>query len=276
MLTESTLSKALLVCFMGAGVLSAAGNAKNIALDLGDGIEMTCVLIPAGEFLMGSPDGESGRDDDEGPRRTVTLSRPFYMSATEVTQKQYAQVMGANPSRFKGAARPVDTVSHHDAAAFCLRLSEKTGKRVSLPTEAQWEYACRAGSTTSYAFAGDPRKLGLYAWYEGNGQKQTHPVAAKRPNAWGLYDMNGNVYEWCQDWYAKDYQGLSTVDPEGPRSGASRVCRGGGFGNRARYCRSANRSNPPPGQRINFIGFRIVLHVAPACPGQDGSTQGSQ
>ena len=234
---------------------------KTMALDLGDGIKMQLVLIPAGKFVMGSPDSETGRDDDEGPQRRVTISKPFYMGVTEVTQDQYAAIVGKNPSRFSGLANPVEQVSWDDAVAFCKALSKKTGQTVRLPTEAEWEYACRAGSKTRFTFGDRDRDLGAYAWYEENCDKKPHPVGKKKPNAWGLYDMHGNVWEWCNDWYAESYAGLKTADPEGPGSGKYRVHRGGSWHNSPAGCRSASRVGRTPDDRFSNLGFRVAVDL---------------
>ena len=232
---------------------------KSVSLKLADGIEMKFVRIPAGKFKMGSPVGEKGRDDDEGPQKTVTISRRFYMGITEVTQAQYNAVMGTNPSKFKQWSHPVEHVSWEDASAFCKKLSQKASRRITLPTEAEWEYACRAGSTTLYSFGDDERSLARHAWYSSNSDTRTHPVGKKTPNAWGLYDMHGNVWEWCQDWYAGSYANPTERDPQGPKSGNGRLLRGGGWHNDATNCRSARRFNTSPSYRYNRLGFRVVL-----------------
>ncbi len=175
-------------------------------------------LIPAGEFTMGSPRSEKGRGDNEHQHR-VRVTKPFYLSVYEVTQAEYEKVMGANPSYFKGANRPVNEVSWDDATEFCKRLSAKEGKTYRLPTEAEWEYACRAGTATQYSFGGDGAKLGDRAWYRRNSDDNLHPVGEKKPNAWGLHDMHGNAREWCQDRYDLEYYWESPVDdPQGPSS----------------------------------------------------------
>jgi formylglycine-generating enzyme required for sulfatase activity len=169
-------------------------------------------LIPPGEFAMGSPKSEPGRWDDE-TQHLVKITKPFYLSAHEVTQAQYEQVMGKNPSYFSvsgnGKGRvsgdtsqlPVERVSWNDAVEFCRKLSDEEGVEYRLPTEAEWEYACRAGTTTAYSFGNDVAQLGEYAWYADNSENTSHAVGEKKPNAWGLYDMHGNVWEWCQDWF---------------------------------------------------------------------------
>ena len=156
-----------------------------VTLDLGGGVTTKMVLIHPGNFMMG----------EEKDRHEVILSKPFYMGVTEVTQAQYEVVMGTNPSYFKGATNPVDNVSWNDATEFCKKLSEKTRQAVRLPTEAEWEYACRAGTQTAFSFGDDPAALGDYAWWFGNSGETTHPVGQKKLNAWGLYDMHGNVSE---------------------------------------------------------------------------------
>ncbi len=242
---------------------------------------MTLVPIPAGSFMMGSPSGESDRYDDETQHR-VTLTRGFLMSATEVTQAQYEAVMGSNPSEFKGASRPVEMVSWYDAVRFCNALSEREGLtaayRISgensapevtwnldadgyrLPTEAEWEYACRAGTTTRFHSGNSDSDLELVGWYSGNSNQQTQDVGTKQPNAWGLYDMHGNVWEWCWDRYG-DYGGNAT-DPAGPGSGSARVLRGGGWSDGAQFCRSAYRYWRHPVIRSSFNGFRVVRSSA--------------
>ena len=226
---------------------------------LAEGVAMKLVRIPPGKFLMGSPKSESGRKSHEGPQREVKLRKSFYLGVYEVTQEQYEAVVGDNPSKFKGAKNPVDFVSWHDAVAFCTALSKKTGKTVRLPTEAEWEYACRAGSKTRYCFGNDEESLGDYAWMKGNSGNKTHPVGQKKPNAFGLYDMHGNVREWCRDWYADSYAGAEKVDPQGPSLGKDRVFRSGSWGSPAGNVRSAFRLAYSPARRYDRSGFRVVL-----------------
>ena len=224
-----------------------------------DSIGMKFKLIPAGTFTMGDASG----DDDETPHE-VTLTKPFKMGVHEVTQDQYEQVMGVNPSDFKGANNPVEMVSWEEAVEFCRRLSElpaekKAGNVYRLPTEAEWEYACRAGTTTMYSFGDDESKLGACDWYWENSGTKTHPVGGKKPNAWGLYDMHGNVLEWCQDWQG-DYPSGSVTDPSGAASGSYRVFRGGCWYDAAVYCRSAyRRGDEPSGRYSGDFGFRVSL-----------------
>jgi formylglycine-generating enzyme required for sulfatase activity len=229
-------------------------------IDLGSGVKLELVAIPSGKFLMGSPNDEKGRVDDEGPQHWVTISNPFYIGKYAVTQEQYVAVMDTNPSCFTGTKNPVEVVSWNDAAAFCRMLSRRTGKTIRLPTEAEWEYACRAGTTTRF-YAGDSDTvLDSISWFEGNSRGTTHPVGGKAANAFGLYDMHGNVAEWCQDFYDANYYAISpNVDPTGPTSGSGRVARGGSWLGGANNCRSSRRRNGVnQGNRANIIGFRVA------------------
>ncbi len=230
-------------------------------LDCGGGVMMRVVRLPAGTFLMGSPTTELDRESNEGPMHQVTLSQPFYMGVYEVTQAQYQAVVGSNPSYFtsSGLEAPVERVSWHSAVAFCNALSQRTGRAVTLPTEAQWEYACRAGSTTRFYYGDDLNYslLSNYAWYW-DGTYGTHPVGQKTPNAWSLYDMHGNVWEWCADRYGL-YASANIVDPQGPQTGSYRVLRGGVWNFTARYCRSAIRLRDGPGITGWGYGFRVVV-----------------
>ncbi len=243
-------------------------------------IGMKLVLIPPGEFQMGSPKelieeesrlhgGDAWYRDHlpgEGPQHRVRITRPYWLGATDVTQEEYQRVMGSNPSKFQGdPQRPVEQVSWDDAVEFCRKLSalpgEKAAKRrYGLPTEAQWEHACRAGTTTRWYAGNDEAGLGDVAWFASNVGGQTHRVGQKHANAWGLYDMHGNVWEWCQDWYDKEYYAKSPVDdPGGPPTGSHRVFRGGGWNVVAGGCRSAYRDHFVPGFRYFNLGFRASL-----------------
>lgn len=205
--------------------------------------------IPAGTFIMG-----------EGSlAHKVTLSHDFYIGKYPVTQAQYEAVMGDNPSNFKGADRPVEQVSWGDCQRFIKKLNDQAGEKAyQLPTEAMWEYACRAGSTNIYSFGDDEGRLGEYGWYENNSGKKTHPVGQKKPNAWGLFDIHGNVMERCQDYYA-DYTDGPVTDPKGPSASefGGRVCRGGCWDSAARRCQSGDRDGAN-GDRSFFIGFRLA------------------
>ena len=213
-----------------------------------NGVEFAFRWCPAGTFTMGSPTSELGRYSNETQHR-VTLTKGFWMMETQVTQKQWKAVMGSNLSNFKGDDLPVEKVSWNDCQEFCKKCTQ-LGLPVQLPTEAQWEYACRAGTTGAYA-----GNLADMAWYSSN--SGTHPVGTKKPNAWGLYDMHGNVWEWCADWYG-DYPSGSVTDPTGPSSGSNRVLRGGCWIIYAPFCRSAYRGNLDPGNRGDGLGFRVV------------------
>jgi len=257
-----------------------AGGAKHLTLDLGKGVTMKLALVPAGKFLMGSKlspaevarlfNGKEERHANEHPQREVTISRPFYMGIHEVTQAQWQAVMGTEPWKDKISGRPgarfaASWMNWHEATEFCEKLSKKTGKTVALPTEAQWEYACRAGTKTIFCFGDDASKLGDYAWYQDNarttGQPYAHAVGQKKPNAWGLYDMHGNVWEWCRDWHANDfYAKAKNVDPENTTESKCRAVRGGSWHNDPLHCRSAARNSwcGPHYRHYNY-GFRVAV-----------------
>ena len=261
---------------------------KELTAELGKGTKLELVLIPAGEFLMGTPASDKDAGANERPQHRVRITKPFYMGKYLVTQEQWEAVMGNNPSCSKGPKNPVEGVSWDDCQRFLDKLNKRQGNpagKFVLPTEAKWEYACRAGSKTRYCFGDDASKLDEYAWYEKNpddkthpvGEKRviawtffewrtdlpTHPVGEKKPNAWGLYDMHGNVWEWCQDWYDGGYYAKSpTDDPTGPATGWFRVARGGGWDDPAGDCRSADRGWLWRGSRGDFLGFRVSLVLA--------------
>ena len=217
---------------------------------------ITLVWIAPGTFLMSSTFGA-------GDDTRVTLTRGYWLGQTEVTQGQWQAVIDRVPvpSRFKGSDRPVEQVGWDLVMEFCLKLTAREraagrlpeGYGYTLPTEAQWEYACRAGTTGIYA-----GEIGAMAWYEANSGNQTHPVAQKQPNAWGLYDMHGNVFEWCADWY-RGYPGGAVRDPSGPPAGQFRVLRGGSWDASAGFCRSALRHWKPTSGGNASIGFRVAL-----------------
>jgi formylglycine-generating enzyme required for sulfatase activity/tRNA A-37 threonylcarbamoyl transferase component Bud32 len=260
---------------------------------------MTFVRIPGGEFLMGSADGDAEANGDEKPQHRVRVS-PFHLGTTEVTQAQFSAVMGYNPSQFSSTGpgkrkmadqvtdrHPVVNLSWVDAIRFCNAMSRRdhltpyyaesgrgqlppqqvrilsvSGTGYRLPTEAEWEYACRAGSTTRYSRGDDPSEFEGDAWYQRNSGSMTHPVALKRSNALGLYDMHGNVAEWCWDWHLVDYYRDSIlVDPRGPVQATTRVCRGGSWTSDHRGCRSAARDYKAPVRRENNLGFRVARNV---------------
>jgi uncharacterized protein (TIGR02996 family) len=232
-------------------------------------VGMQFALVPAGTFLMGSPPGEEGRYDDEGPQHRVTLPRSYYLGVSSVTQEQWQAVTGHNYSRFKGRLRPVDNVSWEHCQDFCERLGKLDGRRYRLPTEAEWEHACRAGTTSPFSF-GEVISTEL-ANYDGNCtyggserglyRRMTTRVGSFPPNAWGLFDMHGNVKEWCADWIG-DYDRRAAVDPQGLPSGIYRVQRGGSWFNIPRFCRSAMRRGSPPPHADNESGLRLCLERA--------------
>lgn len=221
------------------------------------GLNMDMVFVKGGTFKMGDNFGDG--DNDEKPVHDVTLS-DFYMGKTEVTQKQWRMIMGSDPSElaFKGCDNcPVERVSWNDVQEFISKLNQKTGKTYRLPTEAEWEYAARGGNKSNgYKYAGSDN-IDEVAWYTSNSGSKTKPVAGKKPNELGIYDMSGNVYEWCSDWYG-DYSTSAQTNPKGASSGSSRVFRGGSWGNNAQDCRSARRSSNTPTRRGNNLGFRLV------------------
>ncbi|NOX53724.1 MAG: SUMF1/EgtB/PvdO family nonheme iron enzyme [Planctomycetes bacterium] len=238
-------------------------------LTVTNSIGMQLILIPPGEFMMGSPASDAWAGDDEKPRHKVWITQPFYLGVTEVTQAQWASVMDTCPWQGEenvkeGPEYPATYMTWKGALEFCKRLSVKEGKAYRLPTEAEWEYACRAGTTTSYSFGNDASELEHYAWFADNaalvGEEHAHRVGRKRPNAFGLHDMHGNLWEWCSDGYAKKYYASSRLaDPGGPSSRCRmRVRRGGSWTRSAADCRSANRSGRRPTIRFSGQGFRVV------------------
>jgi formylglycine-generating enzyme required for sulfatase activity len=321
-----------------------AGLEPTKSLDLGNGVKLEMVLIPAGKFTMGTPEPESvwiGRTvlaagglaalvmiavllvrairqrrrpqfslrwlillvavlgvaqyggirwwraldawynfrSDEGPAHEVTISTPYYMGKCEVTQEQYRQVTGTNPSQFKGRDLPVECVSWDEAQEFCKKATRTPGFQpapgegkmaavhlaVRLPTEAEWEYACRAGTTTRFCSGDADADLESVAWCGWNSGDTTHSVGQKAPNSWGLHDMHGNVWEWCQDLY-EPYKAEPVVDPQGPAQGADRVSRGGSWIFAPRVCRSAIRLRNDPEARDYHIGFRVTASVPSKAP----------
>ena len=222
---------------------------KSFNLDL-NGVPLEMILVPAGKFRMGSD-----RYDDEKPLHEVTMPS-FYIGKFQITQKQWQSVMGNNPSRFKGDYLPVEAISWDNAQSFCEKLGAMTRKAFRLPSEAEWEYACRAGTTGDYA-----GNLDAMAWYKDNSDGKTHPVGLKRPNAFGLYDLHGNVLEWCEDVWHENYEG-APKDSSAWTYGSNqkrRVLRGGSCTSKAEECRATSRYNYASDYRINRIGFRCVI-----------------
>ncbi len=229
--------------------------------NLPNGVTLEMVGLPAGQFLMGSPDSDPDARDNEKPQHQVKVNS-FAIGKYPVTQAQYQAVMGTNPSRFQNNPQnPVEDVSWNDAQAFCRKLSQITGKTYRLPTEAEWEYACRAGTTTRFYFGDDANQLGDYAWYKGNSQQTTHPVGQKKPNAWGLYDMSGNVWEWCEDDWHDNYIGAPKDGSAWLKNGNDNrsPLRGGSWYNVPANCRSAYRNfTYRPDYSLINDGFRVV------------------
>lgn len=246
--------------------LSAAENPPATTRTIAD-LKLDLLWVEPGSFTMGSPPEEPERNKAEGPQTLVTFSAGFWLGKTEVTQAQYEAVMGKNPSSFKkaGPTAPVENVSWLDAVAFCRKLNAREaaagrlpkGYAYALPTEAQWEFAYRAGTTAAY-----PDDVAAMSWHAGNSNGTTHPAAEKKPNAWGFYDMAGNVLEWCQDWYG-NYPGGTAIDPVGPRRGYYRMARGGSWRTDLQLARCAARAGGSEGRLDYTMGFRLALSTIP-------------
>lgn len=239
---------------------------RGVPVESTNSMGITFRLIPAGEFMMGSPSDETGRHDDEVQHK-VRITRAYYLAVTEVTQGQWKMVMGASPWSRRpfpkdGESLPATHVNWDDAMEFCKRLSEKEGKRYRLPSEAEWEYACRSGSTSAYCFAANPDQLREHAWFIENADphfslRSVRPVGSLKPNSFGLYDMYGNTGEWCSDWYG-EYGDSAVTDPMGPLSGSQRVVRSSPILSEAARCRSAARNATSP--NVNRpIGVRLAM-----------------
>jgi formylglycine-generating enzyme required for sulfatase activity len=252
--------------------------AHDLCLDLGGNVKLELVLIPAGTFKMGSPKGERDRFKKGEAQHTVTISKAFYMGKYAVTQEQYEAVTGKTPSHFQGAKNPVEQVHWDNAQEYCKALHRKAqaklppGMEVQLPTEAQWEYACRAGTKTRFYYGDADSDLDFVAWHNETRPSGPRPVGLKAPNAFGLYDMHGNVWQWCRDYYREDYENLNSTDPFNgepgldafgePNVSAARVLRGGSWYNDdARFFRSACRPGSSPYVSNSFLGFRVVVSV---------------
>ncbi len=223
-----------------------------------NGVEFNMVFVEGGTFTMGAT-SEQGSDaySSEKPTHSVTLS-DYYIGETEVTQGLWKAVMGSNPSYFKGDNLPVEQVSYEDVKTFITKLNQKTGKTFRLPTEAEWEYAARGGKKSKgYKYSGS-NNIGDVAWYDKNSNDKTHPVKTKQPNELGIYDMSGNVWEWCSDWYGS-YSRNAQTNPQGPSSGSYRVLRGGSWPDYAEYCRVADRDGNDPSDGSDNLGFRLAL-----------------
>lgn len=253
----------LMILVMGCS--SEPSAQKSISLPGGQ--KMDFVYIPAGTFIMGSPEDELERHGDEGPLREVRISRGFYLGTYEVTQAQWKAVMDNNPSVFRNFPdadqHPVDMISWNDAQAFVDTLNTLGLGSFRLPTEAEWEYACRAGTDTRYYWGTDSSDWEVhdYAWAFSLAEGRSHPVGQKESNAWGLYDMSGNVWEWCRDWRNGSYDPADTLDPTGAEEGTKRVYRGGSWFNKPSTLRSANRNGHEPDLRFTNAGLRLVLEA---------------
>lgn len=251
------------------GVLAACQQAPEPTktIQLPNGVQMAFVYIPPGNFLMGSPPEELERHGDEEPLRRVYLTEGFYFGTFEVTQAQWESVMGENPSVFKhfpdAQQHPVDMVSWNDAQAFVGQINKLGLGKFRLPTEAEWEYACRAGTQTRYYWGSDSTDWQVhdYAWAFSLAEGRSHPVGQKKPNAWGLYDMSGNMWEWCQDWRSNAYDPVDTLNPTGATTGEKRVYRGGSWFNKPSTLRTANRNGHEPDLRFTNSGLRLVMEI---------------
>jgi formylglycine-generating enzyme required for sulfatase activity len=245
----------------GRGAVEAQErSAPELSVDLGNGVTMGLIHVAPGTFSMGD-DTRSW----EKPAHQVTITRGFYLGKYEVTQAQYEAVVGRNPSNWKAPDRPVEHVAWGEAVEFCRLATERTGRRFRLPTEAEWEYACRAGSTGMWCFGNSEVGLSDYGWYSRNAGRQTHPVGRKKPNAWGLHDMHGNVSEWVADWFAEDYYRISPrEDPTGPTAGQFRVRRGGSWFYAGHCCEATYRLRSFPRTATRQTGFRVAASIAGA------------
>ena len=223
-----------------------------------NGVRYEMVKVGAGTFTMGATSEMQNPVDGEKPAHQVTLTNNYYMGKTEVTQALWKAVMGSNPSSFNDYNKPVENVSWDDCKTFIKKLNQATGKNFRLPTEAEWEFAARGGNNSRHYQYSGSNNIDDVAWYDQNSSNTTHDVATKSPNELGLYDMSGNVLEWCQDWYG-NYSSSAQTNPTGPSSGSYRVCRGGSWYYDAGYCRSSVRFFSSPDFRFSFIGLRLAL-----------------
>lgn len=225
-----------------------------------NGVSFEMVYVEAGTFTMGCTfEQDDDCNNNETPIHSVTISNDYYIGKYEVTQELYEAVMGTNPCKRKSSDSPVKNVSWYDAVEFCVEISHLTGRRFTLPTEAEWEYAARGGKKTTNAKYSGSSNINNVAWYDGNSGNQTHPVGRLCSNELGIYDMSGNVWEWCYDWYGS-YNSASQTDPMGPFLGSLRVMRGGGMDNFAYDCLVSTRAHNNPDIPRHYCGFRVVLH----------------
>jgi len=266
---RSLIMKAVMPFCIAVFLWCLVPGSKSLPEEITNSIGMKLKLIPAGGFLMGSRDKEAAHQTDEGPQHKVLITKPFYMGVTEVTQGQWFSVMGTKPWSGKedvaeGDDYPAVYVSWEDAVAYCKKLSTTENNLYRLPTEAEWEYACRGETTTAYSSGSSTEPVKDYVWFHENaldiGEKYAHLVGTKKANPFGLHDMHGNVFEWCSDWYVSDYYGSSPAsDPPGATTGSFRVYRSGSWFYPASDSRSANRGRDVPSSRYYDLGFRLVL-----------------
>lgn len=237
---------ACLICFHGFGQESISKE-----IELIEGVKIKMTYVPPGSFMMGSPESETERNAEREQQHKVFITKGFWLAEKEFTQEHWEKIMGYNPSHTKAWNHPVEQVSYNDVQSLMKKLNEQGGT-FRLPTEAEWEYACRAGSDKAY---GQP--IEDIVWHIGNSGRQSHPVATKKPNAWGFYDMQGNILEWCSDWFKEDNTDES-IDPKGPKEGIYKVQRGGQFTGRTKHTRAADRQRALPDSREFYEGFRLA------------------
>ncbi|MTI39850.1 formylglycine-generating enzyme family protein [Fulvivirga lutimaris] len=239
----------ILVCFISNYCFGQKLITKEV--ELAEDVKITMIYVPIGNFTMGSPESELERNAEREKQHKVTITKGFWLAETEFTQAQWEKIMGNNPSLNKAWNHPVDQVSYNDVQSLLTKIN-KEGKSFRLPTEAEWEYACRAGSDKAYV-----QPIDDMVWHIGNSGGQLHPVATKKPNGWGLYDMQGNILEWCSDWFIEDNTNEST-NPKGPKSGTHKVQRGGQFTGRTKHTRAADRQRGLPDDSDFYVGFRLA------------------
>ena len=249
---------------VGGTVSAAESPGDPVSVILPGDVELKFCTIPAGSFVMGSPENEQDREVGEGPQRRVTISKPFLLGMFEITHDQWKAVTGKirNYAGFDGSNfnAPMQTTSWNECKDFVDKINELGIGKFRFPTEAEWEYACRGGTTTRFYWGEDPDLTGIdeYAWYDENSDGEAHEAGEKKPNPWGLFDMAGNVYEWCQDWHGP-YGSAVQIDPQGPATGSAKVFRGGEWFNPAQNCRSAFRGKFAPDDWLYFGGLRLVM-----------------
>jgi formylglycine-generating enzyme required for sulfatase activity len=257
---------ALLVLGLAAATFALAAQAQAKASAVAGKLGLEFVLIQPGTFVMGAEPTLERFTSYALPKHQVTITKAFMIGKYEVTQRQWNAVMSRNPSKFKAPGNPVDTVTWDKAQEFVDKLNEMEGRRIfRLPTEAEWEYAARAGTETVFPFGNAALPLGDYAWFTNNSGLTTHPVGQKRPNPWGLYDILGNVREWTSDWMSP-YDDQPAVDPKGPETGTARIARGGAFNFIDLNCGVSRRVAYAPDSRQNFLGLRLVMDLEPDPP----------